>query len=147
MCVSRDHLLHRLGAAIHEGNRPADIRHVRLFGVDAEYLEDETRPVPVATYQVDPAGLARPGRRFGAHQPWEHIRDDSVVFLAWFGGGVRAVDISNPYAPREVGYYIPPPAAGREVPQTNDVFVDRRGLVFAIDRDEGLSVLEFAPRP
>jgi hypothetical protein len=110
-------------------------------------ITNETRPVPVATYQVDPAGLARPGRRFGAHQPWEHIRDDSIVFLAWFGGGVRAVDISNPYAPREVGYYVPPPAAGRDVPQTNDVFVDRRGLVFAIDRDEGLSVLEFAPRP
>src|SRR5207245_9982739 len=45
-----------------------------------------------------------------------------------------------------VGYYVPPPAAGRDVPQTNDVFVDRRGLVFAIDRDEGLSVLEFADR-
>lgn len=109
-------------------------------------ITNEARPVPVATYQVDPAGLARPGRRFGAHQPWEHLREDNIVFLAWFAGGVRAVDISNPYAPREVGYYVPPPPAGRDVPQTNDVFVDKRGLVFAIDRYNGLSVLEFTPR-
>lgn len=110
-------------------------------------ITNEARPVPVATYHVDPAGLAQPGRRFGAHQPWEHVRDDNIVFLAWFAGGVRAVDISNPYAPREVGYYVPPPATGLDVPQTNDVFVDRRGLVFAIDRYRGLSVLEFTPRP
>ncbi len=110
-------------------------------------ITNEARPVPVATYQVDPAGLAHPGRRFGAHQPWERIREDNIVFVAWFAGGIRAVDISNPYAPREAGYYVPPPARANGVPQTNDVFVDARGLVFAIDRYEGLSVLEFTPRP
>ena len=109
-------------------------------------ITHETRPVPVATYQVAPAGLARPGRRFGAHQPWEHIREDNIVFLAWFSGGIRAVDISNPYSPKEVGYYVPRSMDGREIPQTNDVFVDERGLVFAIDRSRGLTVLEFEPR-
>ncbi len=108
-------------------------------------ITDDARPVPVATYHVDPAGLAVPGRRFGAHQPWEHVREDNIVFLAWFSGGVRAVDVSEPYAPREVGYYVPPAPDGQSVPQTNDVFVDERGLVFAIDRYRGLSVLEFAP--
>jgi len=106
-------------------------------------ITEEARPVPVATYHVDPAGLAVPGQRFGAHQPWEHVREDNIVFLAWFSGGVRAVDISNPYRPEEAAAYLPPAAQGRRVPQTNDVFVDRRGLVFAIDRYEGLSVLEF----
>ncbi len=105
----------------------------------------EQRPVPVATYHVDPAGLAAPGRRFGAHQPWEHVREDNLVFLAWFAGGVRAVDLSDPYAPREAGYYVPPPPPGQPVPQTNDLFVDRRGLVYAIDRYRGLTILEFAP--
>ncbi len=95
---------------------------------------------------MDPTGLARPGKLFGAHQPWEHIREDNIVFLAWFSGGIRAVDISNPYTPREVGHYVPPSPGGREVPQTNDVFVDGRGLVFAIDRFRGLTVLEFEPR-
>jgi len=106
-------------------------------------ITDETRPVPVATYHVDPAGLTVPGLRFGAHQPWEHVREDNIVFLAWFSGGVRAVDISDPYRPREVAAFVPPAPPGRPVAQTNDVFVDRRGFVFAIDRYEGLSVLEF----
>ena len=106
-------------------------------------ITDETRPVPVATYQVPPDGLVVPGARFGAHQPWEHIREDNIVFLAWFSGGVRAVDISDPYRPREVAAHVPSAGAGRRAVQTNDVFVDRRGLVYAIDRYEGLSVLEF----
>ncbi|HLW46352.1 MAG TPA: hypothetical protein VKW09_01110 [bacterium] len=108
-------------------------------------ITTEARPVPVATYQADPEGLVVPGRRFGAHQPWEHVGPDNIVFLAWFSGGVRAVDVSNPYEPREVGYYVPSAPEGQPAPQTNDVFVDRRGLVYAIDRYRGLSVLEYAP--
>ncbi|HLY23628.1 MAG TPA: hypothetical protein VKT83_14280 [bacterium] len=106
-------------------------------------ITEETRSVPVATYQVEPDGLVVPGQRFGAHQPWEHIREDNIVFLAWFSGGVRAVDISDPYRPREAAAYVPPAGAGRPAAQTNDIFVDRRGFVYAIDRYEGLSVLEF----
>jgi hypothetical protein len=106
-------------------------------------ITEETRPVPVATYQVPPDGLVVPGQRFGAHQPWEHIREDNVVFVTWFSGGVRAVDISDPYRPREFAAYVPPAGRGRPAAQTNDVFVDRRGLVYAIDRYEGLSILEF----
>jgi hypothetical protein len=108
-------------------------------------ITHEARPVPVATYHADPDGLVVPGRRFGAHQPWEHVRPDNVVFLAWFSGGVRAVDVSNPYQPREVGYFVPPAPDGQPAPQTNDIFVDERGLVYAIDRYRGLSVLEYAP--
>ncbi len=108
-------------------------------------ITNEARPVPVATYQPDPDGLVVPGRRFGAHQPWEHVAPDNLVFLAWFSGGVRAVDVSDPYAPREVGYYVPPAPEGEPAPQTNDIFVDGRGLVYAIDRYRGLTVLEFAP--
>jgi hypothetical protein len=109
-------------------------------------ITEETRPVPVATYQVPADGLVVPGQRFGAHQPWEHIRDDNVVFAAWFSGGVRAVDISDPYRPRELAAYIPPAPPGRPAPQTNDVFVDGRGLVYAIDRYEGLTILQFTRR-
>ncbi len=30
-----------------------------------------------------------------------------VVFMSWFNAGVRAVDIRDPYQPKEIGYYIP----------------------------------------
>ena len=109
-------------------------------------ITNEARPVPVATYQVDQEGLVVPGRRFGAHQPWEHVREDNIVYVTWFSGGIRAVDISDPYRPREVAAYVPPPSSPRSVPQSNDVFVDGRGLVFAIDRYRGLSVLELSRR-
>lgn len=108
-------------------------------------ITNEARPVPVAIYQADPDGLVVSGRRFGAHQPWENVGPDNVVFLAWFSGGVRAVDVSDPYRPREVGYYVPPAPDGESAVQTNDIFVDARGLVYAIDRGRGLSVLEYAP--
>ncbi len=34
-----------------------------------------------------------------------------VLFATWYGGGLRAVDISNPYSPFEVGYFFNKPAA------------------------------------
>jgi hypothetical protein len=109
-------------------------------------ITHEAHPVPVATYHADPDTYVTPGRRFGAHQPWEHVREDNIVFVTWFSGGVRAVDISNPYAPREVGRYVPPGQPPYGVAQSNDVYVDGRGLVYVIDRYRGLTVLEFAPR-
>jgi hypothetical protein len=106
-------------------------------------ITHEARPVPVATYQADVDALVVPGKRFGAHQPWEHIREDNIVFVTWFSGGLRAVDISNPYAPRELARYVPSEGPPGFVPQSNDVFVDDRGLVYLIDRYRGLTILEF----
>jgi hypothetical protein len=47
--------------------------------------------------------------------------------------------VRDPYAPREVAYYVPPTPQGSSVgaAQINDVFVDDRGIVFAVDRHAG----------
>ena len=63
---------------------------------------------------------------------------------AAFAGGPRIVDIADPQAPQEVGYFIPEPAPGKAAPQTNDVEVDSRGLVYIVDRYAGFDVLEFS---
>jgi hypothetical protein len=68
---------------------------------------------------------------------------DTLVYCAWFAGGLRIVDIDDPLAPREVGHFIPEPAAGKAAPQTNDVDVDSRGLVYIVDRYAGFDILEF----
>ena len=65
-----------------------------------------------------------------------------MVAVAWFAGGVRFLDISNPYRLEEVGFYVPFPGKGYEVVQSNDVFVDPSGLVYLIDRFNGLEILE-----
>ena len=68
---------------------------------------------------------------------------DTLVYCAWFAGGLRIVDIADPTAPREVGHFIPQPASGKAAPQTNDVDVDERGLVYIVDRYTGFDILEF----
>jgi hypothetical protein len=68
-------------------------------------------------------------------------RESNLVYAAWFSGGLRVIDISNPYKPREVGHYIPRPEQGVPFAQSNDVFVDERGLIYLIDRVKGLDIL------
>jgi hypothetical protein len=81
--------------------------------------------------------------RFGAHQPAERMKD-TRVYASWFSGGLRIVDIADPAQPREVGHFIPEPSAGQASPQSNDVDVDDRGLIYLLDRNQGLDILEFS---
>jgi len=102
---------------------------------------------PLSIYEVSeldsPWSRAAPGR-FGAHQFQEHMKGgDTLMYCAWFAGGLRIVDIADPSAPEDVGYFIPEPAAGRVAPQSNDVDVDERGLIYLVDRYSGFDVLEF----
>ncbi len=101
---------------------------------------------PLAIYQASevdsPWSRAVPGR-FGGHQFQEHMQD-TLVCCAWFAGGLRVVDIADPLSPREVGSFIPEPAPGKPSPQTNDVDVDARGLIYIVDRHAGFDVLELA---
>jgi hypothetical protein len=52
------------------------------------------------------------------------------------------LDYSNPTEPEEIGFYIPEPAAGEKATQSNDVFVDENELVYVIDRNAGLEIIE-----
>jgi hypothetical protein len=52
------------------------------------------------------------------------------------------VDIRDPVAPQEVAWFIPEPCGGYSAPQTNDVEVDARGLVYIVDRNCGFDILE-----
>jgi hypothetical protein len=108
-------------------------------------VTDLSHMQPLAIYEVSeldsPWSRAAPGR-FGAHQFQEHM-DGTLVYCTWFSGGLRIVDVADPSSPQEVGYYIPQPAAGKVAPQTNDVDVDKNGLVYIVDRYAGFDILEF----
>ena len=82
------------------------------------------------------------GARFGAHQFHERM-SGTLVHAVWFGGGLRIIDVADPMAPREVGSFIPDPVGGRAAPQSNDVMLDDRGLIYIVDRHVGFDVLEF----
>lgn len=106
-------------------------------------ITNETAPVPISTFQVaglDPDGAPqRPNT--GCHQPSERF-SGSIVPCAWFANGLRLLDVSDPFAPHEVGSYLPDPPAGCERPSSNDVTIDDRGLIYLVDRQKGVDILE-----
>lgn len=65
-----------------------------------------------------------------------------VSSVAWFAHGLRIVDIANPHAPREVAAFVPPVPEGFKRVCSNDVCFDSRGLLYLIDRNRGLHILE-----
>jgi hypothetical protein len=92
--------------------------------------------------EMDSPFSRTPGARFGAHQFCERV-SGTLIHAVWFGGGLRIIDVADPESPREVGYFIPEPVAGRSAPQSNDVALDARGLIYIVDRHVGFDVLEF----
>jgi hypothetical protein len=110
-------------------------------------ITEEARPFPVSTLRVpDPDGrrCAR-GGRFGPHASNESFTPRfyrKLVFVSWFSAGVRAFDIRDPFQPREVAHFVPAVGGGGVI-QTNNVEVDERGYVYAVDRaGAGLHVLK-----
>jgi hypothetical protein len=66
------------------------------------------------------------------------------VFLTYFNAGLRAVDVSDPLHPKEVGCYVPETPEGQEAIQSNDIGRDEHGRLYLIDRwGAGMHILEF----
>ena len=120
------------------GEKLNETHNAFLWVVD---ITKEELPLPVATFIVPFDGKSTNEFRFGAHQPAEQVYGNTL-YVTWFGGGLRAVDFSNPYIPKEVGYYIPNPGKGQKVVMSNDVFHDKDGKLYLMDRYDGLEILE-----
>ena len=72
----------------------------------------ESKPFGVANWTVPEASgnFCGRGGRFGTHSSNENftpIYYKRVMFFAHFNAGVRAVDIRDPFHPKEIGFYIP----------------------------------------
>jgi hypothetical protein len=129
-----------------------------LYMVD---ITTETRPFGISNFNV-PNGndYCNRGGRFGTHSINENqipMYAKKLLFVTWFSAGVRAVDIRNPFAPAEIGHYIPAlnervrprctKIDGKDdcktVIQTNNAEVDERGYIYIVDRvGAGLHILE-----
>ena len=115
-------------------------------------VRDEGNPVPIATCPIPPVGeFAGRGGRYGAHNLHENrpvpgsFVSETLIFGTFFNGGVRVFDVSNPFRPEEVAYCVPDAPRGSKAGaiQINDVFVDERRVVYAVDRlIGGLYVLQ-----
>jgi len=127
-------------------------------------VTNERTPFPVANFDVpeESGNFCTRGGRFGAHSSNENqppMYAKRVLFVTWFNAGVRALDIRNPYSPKEIGYFIPaitdntvqrciktPQGARCKIEiQSNNVEVDDRGYIYVADRvNTGLHILELS---
>jgi hypothetical protein len=79
------------------------------------------------------------------------------VVFSWFNAGARAVDVRDPYKPKEVAFYIAAVTPdteerGAEIDgiqqcffaiQTNNVELDERNLIYLFDRaNTGMHIVE-----
>jgi hypothetical protein len=130
---------------------------VRFFDITTE-----TKPVGASTWTVpeDSGNFCTAGGRFGVHSTNENLTPvfyNRLLFVAHFNAGVRAVDVRNPFQPKEIGYYIPgitdktdKRCVGQGADQhckiaiqTNNVEVDDRGYIYIADRaNTGMHILE-----
>lgn len=132
-------------------------------------ITTETKPFGVASWTVPEAsgGFCTRGGRFGTHssnESYAPVYFKRLMFFAHFNAGVRVLDVRDPFAPKEVAFYIPAmnantvvletPAAQvgklpfteastRRAIQTNNVEVDERGYIYIVDRaNTGMHILE-----
>ncbi len=153
------------------GNFCNEVRHTTSF-VDVTH---EDLPQGISTFLV-PAESGPNGNfcdtagRFGPHATNEEFGPpfyQKLIFISYFAGGVRAVDVRDPYNPTEVAFYIPAVTANtdlrcgayqtnrctdaihhtdcvcKQVVQTNNVATDDRGNVYIVDRaNTGMHILQ-----
>ncbi len=141
------------------GNKCSDNRQM-VYVVD---ITTPSKPMGIANHHVPAASgnFCARGGRFGSHSSNESFTSvfyGKLVFASWFNAGVRAIDIREPFSPREVGFFIPRTTARTDprpegcklgvdnpcdvVIQTNNVEVDGRGLVYIVDRaNTGMHIL------
>ncbi len=138
-----------------DANRPAyvwltdenfgcPLMHARMVSVEVE-----TTPAMISSFalpdnQLDECvtqSVTEPNgepRRLVAQQNHNPTVFSNLVFNSWYGHGLRAIDISNPYMPREVGHAITlPHGTARSYP----IFKD--GLIYWTDNDTGLHVARY----
>jgi hypothetical protein len=117
-------------------------------------ISEETNPTILSTLPLPPQEelASRPGR-YGAHnihenQPGEtSFRSETLIFGTYFNAGLRVHDISNPFQPKEIAYFIPELAGPNKLDDhyanalpgmnINDVYVDENRLIYAVDRQRG----------
>jgi hypothetical protein len=124
-------------------------------------ITDPARPQIISNFHVDEqsGNFCNRGGRFGAHSSNENMAPiyyRKLVFVSWFNAGVRAIDMRNPFSPREAAHYIPATTENTAencgtvdgeqrcatVIQTNNVEVDDRGYIYIVDRaNTGMHIL------
>jgi hypothetical protein len=112
-------------------------------------IESEITPIMVGAFAIPDnqleecldQAITEPNgqpRRQVAQQNHNPTVFKNMVFTTWYGHGLRAIDISKPQTPREVGYAMPVPQG---IARTYPVFKD--SLIYWADNNTGLHVARY----
>ncbi len=93
-------------------------------------VNDERNPIPISTFRLEvsnpencertlpdhngaptigPVSILQNGIRYSSHYLGvDNPEEARLAAFTWYSSGLRIVDISDPYSPKEVGYFIPP---------------------------------------
>ena len=124
----------------------------------------ESAPIGASTWTVPEAtgGFCSRGGRFGAHssnESFTSIYYGRILFVTFFNAGVRALDVRDPFNPKEIAHFIPATTEKTDkrcigegtsqrckvAIQTNNVEVDDRGYIYIVDRaNTGMHILALA---
>jgi hypothetical protein len=110
-------------------------------------ISDPTTPRVISDLPIPEGDFCTRGGRFGPHNVHEpkpgSLIDGDTIYLTYFNGGLRVLDVSDAAHPAEIAWYVPDPPPGQSSCQLNDVTVSEDGLIWVTDRlNGGLHILE-----
>jgi len=107
-------------------------------------VKDPANPIQVSTFEtpnVTNEAAATLGT-WSVHNP--EVRGNTI-YASWYSDGVRVIDISQPSAPREIGFWVGA-GAPDDAPAVNIWSVVPHGdLLLVSDRNFGLYILKLKP--
>jgi len=120
---------------------PCPERGLRIINVESEITPMMVGTLAQSDSMVEKC-LAQPKPPGALIRPMMHAHNPTVlpnlVLVGWLGHGVRAIDISNPFDPREVGHARPVPWG--DIMTYPDI---HNGLIYVGDNQTGLHVLKY----
>ncbi len=125
-------------------NGGCPLNYARMVSIESEITPIMVGAFAIPDNQLDECldqAITEPNgqpRRRVAQQNHNPTVFKNLVFNTWYGHGLRAIDISIPQNPREVGYALPLPHG---IARTYPVFKD--GLIYWVDNDTGLHVAKY----
>ncbi len=114
--------------------------HLRLFDVSNLW-----KPKLLSHFLFDRSIVADPAG-YAARAPSAHLGNTynkDLLFMAWYGLGVKAINISNPKAPYLVGSYSYSVNDGVGGQGAYDVIFDPKGNLVVTDEADGARILKY----
>lgn len=140
-----------------------------MCGIEMFDVSDPTDPVMIAVFPYPEVPENFPYKNFNycgmdypgplgphnlhepmSHKPWLENRKDRV-YDSYFHAGLRVYDVSDPFVPKEIAYFIPPnpekplwelEMANKPLGTAEDVVVDDRGYIYLNTMHDGVYILK-----